>query len=155
VKVATFAPPNGHAIQSIRKMAVLMILQGSAEAALGLSFTTLAIFAAAGRIPLSLEGAPAEAMASLVLAGPGLLAVGGLKIAGGVRNHSYRGKRLGIVALASGAFSVLTCACGPTAIALLVYGLRLHAHPRVERAFQMGEQGFSSEWIQSFLGERA
>ena len=155
MKIARFPPANGGSVQAVRKMAAFMILQGSLEATLGLAFTALALFASTGRIPLSLEGAPAEAMAALVLAGPGLLAVGGLKIAAGIRNHSYRGKLLGIVALASGSLSVLTCACGPTAIALLIYGLRLQAHPRVQRAFRMGEQGFSPEWIQSFLGGRA
>ena len=137
-------PATGSVVQRVRKMAVLMILQGSLEATLGLAFTALAMFSLSGWVPLSLEGSPAEFMAALVLAGPGMLGAGGLKIAAG--------KLLGVVALASGSLSVLTCACGPTAVALLVYGLRLHAHPRVEKAFQMGEQGFSPEWIQSFLG---
>ena len=152
MKVLAFSPATG-VVRRVRRLATLMIVQGAVEATLGLAFTGLVVFSSAGFIPISLAGSPAEAMAALVLAGPGLLAAGGLKIAAGVRNHSYRGKRLAIVALASGSLSVLTCVCGPTAIALLVFGLRLHAHPRVERAFQMGEQGFSPEWIQSFLGE--
>jgi hypothetical protein len=155
VKVAGFPPAGGRAVQAVRKLGTFMILQGSLEATLGLAFSALALFASVGWVPLSLEGAPAEAMAALVLAGPGLLAVGGLKIAAGIRNQSYRGRLLGILALASGSLSVLACACGPTAIALLIYGLRLHSHAQVERAFRMGEQGFSPEWIQSFLGQRA
>lgn len=131
-----------------------MILQGSFEATLGLLFTTFAAFLASGRVPFSLSGVPAEHMTGLAVVGPGLLAAGGLKVFAGVRNHSYRGRLLGIVAMASGSLSVLTCLLAPTALALLLYGLKVYGHPQVERAFLMGEQGFSPEWIRAFLGGR-
>lgn len=140
------------AVRRVRKMAVLLILQGAFEATLGLAFTVFAVFLLSGRAALTLEGSPAEVMTALVLGGPGMLGAGGLKIAGGIRNYSYRGKLLGILALASGGVSVLTCVCAPTAVALLVYGLKLYGQPQVERAFLMGEQGSSPEWIQAFLG---
>jgi hypothetical protein len=72
-----------------------------------------------------------------------------LKVIGGIRNLKYRGRTLGIVALASSAVSIFTCYCALTGIGLLIYGLVVYFNNDVRQAFEMGERGASPEEIKA------
>jgi hypothetical protein len=139
----------------VQTVAVLLIVQGSLEIALGLMLSGAGLMLAAGwtGAPFALRDLPVEGAAAFVVLGPMLLLAGGLKLAFGIRNHSFRGRLGGIVALASGALALPSCCCAPTALGLLAYGLRVYSSPEARRAFQMGEQGLSPEWILA-SGER-
>lgn len=130
---------------------MLLVVQGALEVAFGLALTGLAVFVGSGRTGLPLATVPAEAAAAAVFFGPALLLAGALKVAAGARNLRYRSRRLGILALASGALSMFTCWCAPSALALLIAGLFAYTRPAAARAFQMGEQGLSREWIEASL----
>jgi hypothetical protein len=76
-----------------------------------------------------------------------------LHVTAGLRNYCFRGRTLGIVALACGMLTVLTCYCFPTAAALGVYGLIVYLNPEVSEAFRMGEAGRdSAEIVAAFRG---
>jgi hypothetical protein len=115
-------------VHPIRRVAVLLMIQGLAEIVLGLVYGAFVISArrdeavALGLVPREMVGV-VTVLAALLVAG------GLLKLAAGIRNHAYRDRTLGLVALASSVVSLPTCVCAPTGIALLAYGLRVYARP--------------------------
>jgi hypothetical protein len=113
-------------VNPIRRVAILLVVQGVGEAALGLVYLSFVL--SAGRAPAAavLPAGMAGTVTGLALV---LLAAAALKITAGLSNHSYRNRPLGLVALASGVVSLLTCACAPTGLALLVHGLRVYSRP--------------------------
>jgi hypothetical protein len=142
----------------IKVVAILMIVQGALETIMG------AFFAIMGPLMFGLTkwtstlpgGSPpppdfnlsAGLISGIYLAlGLPVLAVGIFRIIAGIRNLKYRGRVMGIVALALGAVSFMTCYCMPTSIALLVYGLITYLDEQSKRAFALGEQGQAPEAI--------
>lgn len=79
--------------------------------------------------------------------GTGFLLCGGLSVFAGARNLGYRNRVLGIVALAIGFVPVFTCWCAPTAIGVGVYGLIVLLNSDVAIAFQLREQGCTTDQI--------
>ena len=75
------------------------------------------------------------------------LAAALLHVVAGLRNYRFRGRILGIVALAAGMVTLFTCYCLPTAVALGVYGLIVYLNGEVSDAFRMAEAGQSAEQI--------
>ena len=75
----------------------------------------------------------------LILQGSLELAValigGALKLGAGRRNRALKDRGLGIAALLSGLVSLGTCYCFPSALVLLIWGLRVYSDPEVRRAF--------------------
>src|SRR5262249_42454511 len=57
-----------------------------------------------------------------------VLACGALGAFAGIRLIMYRNRVLGLVALFTNVFVLLTCYCAPTAIAMMVYGLIVLFH---------------------------
>ena len=135
----------------IPTIAVLLIVHGAVDLLIGLALSGLAAWVATGRTPLPLASLPAEPTVGVLVFGPALLAAGTLKIAAGAANYAYRRPRLGLVALASCVVSTASCVVAPLSLALLVFGLLVYRHPRAERAFLMGKQGLSREWIAASL----
>jgi hypothetical protein len=133
-------------LRHVSTVAILLILQGACDLAFGLALCGLAVVGA-GALPR--DALPLESRAAAIVFGPALLATAGLKIWAGIRNHQYRSRLAGIVALASCVLSLANCLCTPLALPLLVWGLVVYRHPEAERAFLMGEQGLSREWIQA------
>ena len=132
---------------------MLLLVQGAIDLAFGLALTALAV-ASLGSLPIPADLIPAESRVAVIVFGPVLLAVGGLKVYAGTRNYRYRGRLLGLVALASCVLSLANCLTAPLAVPLLIFGLVVYRHPDAERAFVMGEQGLSREWIQARSGRR-
>jgi len=135
----------------ITTIAVLLIVQGAFDIVLGLALSGVAVYVAGGGTGLPLESFPAESTIGVIVFGPALLAAGGLKVYAGIRNYAYRGPLLGIVALASCAVSMANCPLAVLSFALMVFGLRVYRHRDSERAFLMGRQGLSREWIGASL----
>ena len=137
----------------IKVVAILMIVQGALEVIMG------GFFAAMGPVmfglmrwaspstsgtsgPSSPEFWSAGVVSGLyLLMGLPVLLVGIFRIVAGLRNLSYRNRTMGIVALAAGAVSLMTCYCLPTSIGLMVYGLIVYLDQQSQRAFALGEQG--------------
>ena len=148
--------------KNVPVVAILMIVQGVLEMLMGLLYVLIGpmlfgFLSLAGPPPSSSAGGPtpAETMGimSAVYIAMGLpaLIAGVLKVVAAIKNLKYRGRTLGIVALASGAVTVVTCYCMPTAIALMVFGLIVYLNEESVRAFAMGEEGRSPEEIKAEL----
>jgi hypothetical protein len=138
----------------VSTIAALLVVLGTHDALMGLCLCGAAAFLAAGGSGRPLERLPAESRVAVLVFGPLLAAVGALKITAGLRNYRYRGERLGLAALASCVASALVCYCAPLALGLLGYGLYVYTRPEVERAFLMGRQGLSREWIRASADSR-
>ncbi len=146
-------------VRQVPVVAVLSIVQGALEclagvfyAAMGPMMRTILENVARQQPEARTElptGFAAGMTAFYVAGGLVVLAVGVLRIVAGIRGLSYRGRVLGIVSLAAGLLSVLTCYCLPTSLALAVYGLIVYLNADVARAFEMGEQGASKAEVQA------
>jgi hypothetical protein len=146
-------------VHHVRTVAILMIVQGSLEllAAAGLVVMAVLIPATLGQMPHQAEmpNQPAIWIMPVVyggLAAAALLA-SVLHLVAGFRNYRFRGRTLGIVALACGMLTIATCYCLPTAAALGVYGLIVYLNQEAAEAFRMGQSGREpSEILATFLG---
>jgi hypothetical protein len=132
-------------------IAVLLIVQGALDLVFGLALSGVAAYVARGGTGLPLERFPAEPVIAVIVFGPALMAAGALKVAAGIRNYGYRSPLLGIVALGSCVVSMANCPLAVLPLALMIYGLRVYRHRDSERAFLMGKQGLSREWIAASL----
>jgi hypothetical protein len=154
-------------VKHVPTVAILLVIQGALEVCAGLFASLYAlVYGALAFVPWSEQveadpnQLPAETL-SAILGGAGLVflliafgitALGSLKIVAGIFNFRYRKRTLGLVALMSAFGSLLTCYCGPTGIALAAYGLFVYLDRAVTKAFDLGEQGLSSDDIlRSFL----
>ncbi len=101
----------------VRALAILMVVQGALDLVMACFLGVMAVVI--GPLMSQAEapragGPPPEQMSWLVIIIYGgmaaaMLVVALLHIVAGVQNWRFRGRVLGIVALASGAFSLLTC----------------------------------------------
>ena len=151
-----YSPPSGYSlpprrpglVKHVRVLAILMIIQGALECLLGLLVLSVGPLAITGALPKDPSGPP-PVIIGVFAVGLGLLllASGGLLIFAGIKNRRYRSRTLGLVALGAGAVSIITIYCAPTAIGLLIYGLVVYLNGDVRRAFELGEQGATSDQI--------
>jgi hypothetical protein len=146
-------------VHHVRVVAIMMIVQAALELLAAAGLGALAVFMPVvfrqmqnqpgmpnqpgiWILPLVYGGMAAAALISAVL-----------HLVAGLRNYRFRGRTLGIVALACGMLSVFTCYCLPTAVAIAVYGLIVYLNPEASHAFRMGEAGSKpTEIIATFLG---
>jgi hypothetical protein len=130
-------------------VAMLLLVQGGLELAFGLF--CLAFSALTFVLPAeAMGGIDATVMAIMMgVLGVTGVACGGLRIAAGLANWSYRRRMLGITALGIGLISMFTGYCAPTAIALAIYGLIVYVNESVVAAFELGSQGRSKAEIQA------
>jgi hypothetical protein len=141
-------------LRRVSTIAALLVVQGAHDATLGLALCGFGAFVAAGGSGLALQGLPGESRVAVAVFGPLLTLAGALKITAGLQNLRYRGERLGIAAFASCVVSACLCYCTPFALVLMAWGLYAYTRPDVQRAFLMGRQGLSREWIEA-SSERA
>jgi hypothetical protein len=146
--------------RQITVVAILMIVQGSLEILCGIFLAAMGpammVMMKSAPPPSSGAAPPPEEMMTMmsgVYIGMGVvgLIIGVLKIVAGIRNLKYRGRTLGIVALASGAVAIATCYCFPTGLGLLIYGLIVYVNSSSGKAFELGEQGMSPSEIKQTL----
>jgi hypothetical protein len=144
-------------VKHVTVIAILMIVQGALETLMGLGLVAMG-----GLFPVMMQmemqdvdpppEMPPEAMSWILLVvygGLGVLTLiaAGLHIVAGIRNYSFRGRVLGMVALGGGMVTMFTCYCAPTAVALGVYGLVTYLNPEVAQAFALRESGKTREEI--------
>ncbi len=152
-------------VTNIPVIAVLLIVQGIMEALMGVLYVAMgpAMFALLKFAPPPSSsaggGPPPDAVfgilsAVYIVIGVLVLVAGGLKIFAGVKNMKFRSRTLGIVALSSGALTILSCYCLPTALALMVFGLVVYLNDESTRAFQMGEEGTPPDEIKAAFLKR-
>ncbi len=149
-------------VRHVRVVAILMIVQGALELLAAVGLGAMAVY-----MPIVIRqmqqlqkqpvmaNQPAIWIVPLVYGGIAAvaLAAGVLHLVAGVRNYRFRGRTLGIVALACGMLTILTCYCLPTAVALAVYGLIVYLNREVSEAFRMGEAGSEpAEIVATLLG---
>lgn len=149
-------------LRQLPVLGVLMIVQGTLVLLMGLGLIALGVFMPQfmeAQMAQEMQGqSAAEASAAVESArtimlvmyggfGVVLAIVGGLGIYAGIRIISYRGRVLGIVALSVGFVPVITCYCAPTGIALGIYGLIVLLNSDVVLAFQLKEQGCTTDQV--------
>ncbi len=141
-------------VNQVTVVSILMIVQGALAILMGLVFVGYgavfgALFAGAKDSPFDGPNEPSMWIMVGVFAGLSLppLVSGILQVSAGIRNLSYRGHTLGIVALFSGLGQILTFYCLPTAIGLMIYGLIIYFNASVKRAFALGEEGYTKSQI--------
>lgn len=135
-----------------------MIVQGFLEAGMGLvyigmAFVAPAIFEQAQMQQQGQPGLPPGFVGIMTgvyggMGAAGILA-GVLRVVAGFRNIRYRGRVFGIVSMIVGLLSIGTCYCSLTSVGLLIYGLIVYLNLEVIQAFQLGEQGVSSDEIKA------
>ena len=149
-------------VNHVMPLSILMIVQGSLSALCGLGVGAMAfVMPALIKFQAGMPQRPAmppqqmppemEWIMVAMYGGAGviLLGTGILGIWGGIRIMKFRGRTLGIVALSTGLLGIFGCYCFPTAIALFIYGLIVLLNPQVKQAFEMGEQGRTSDEIRN------
>jgi hypothetical protein len=145
-------------VNHVRAVAILMILQGVLDLVMACVLGAMA--ALMGHLIFHQEmqqhppnGGPSpEQMFSIFTVMYGVmavvvLAVAALHIVAGVQNLRFRGRTLGIVALASGVLTFFTFWCLPTALGLAIYGLIVYLNRSVSEAFRMSKAGCSYDKI--------
>ena len=151
-------PTQRGLVRHVLPVAILMIVQGAVE----LLFA-IVMLAAAVMVPMMMpddfgaaEGPPVP-LKWIMLGTYGVMGLGGLvpgvlHVVGGIFGLRYKRRMLGVVALAVGMASVFTCYCGPTAIALGIYGLVTYLNPSVIAAFALGDAGVPAADIRARFG---
>lgn len=143
------ATGNSSTIVKVKVLAILMIVQGALEALLGLMLAGVGVFFYfAGQQMFAAQqraggGPPPPAWIFLIYLPVGLvlLAVAGIRIYAGIRNLSFKGRTLGIIAISCGLATSLTMYCAPTSIGLMIYGLIVYLDGNVAQAFKDVEAG--------------
>jgi hypothetical protein len=143
-------------VSHVRAVAILMLIQGALELVAGFGFGVMAVvmpqvIARDMRHAANPPHLPPH-FSWIFTAEFGVMAAAALvpamlHIVAGLQNYRFRGRTLGIVALAAGMATFFTCFCLPTAIALGVYGLIVYLNASVSEAFCMGEAGCSSNEV--------
>ncbi len=106
-------------VRQVPVVATLLLMEGVLEECLGLLLAMWWEFS-------WLNVAFIMAVASLAI----------LKMIAGIRNRTFRNRRLGLAALGSAILSMATFFCLPTALLLALYGFVIYLHPSVSRAFR-------------------
>ena len=150
-------------VRHVRTVAILMITQGVMEFLASVGLAVLAVFmptlvtlgSPPGSSPPPLQEAGVLRVACFIYGGMAIAALVAavLHIAAGIRNYRFRGRRLGIVALAGGTLSLFTFYCLPTAIGLGIWGLIVYLDDEVREAFRMGEAGQTASEIFAVSGQ--
>ncbi len=148
-------------VGQIAIVGVLMIIQGVFDAIAGIAIGFYAFFMP--RFMMELEKnaqaqgqpgpqLPADFEMWMMIGGGVFSAVitllGVLTILAGVRVIQHRSRIFDIIVLCCGVFTVATCYCLPTSIALAVYGLIVLLSAPVELAFRLRSQGFDTATVQ-------
>lgn len=149
------APSRG-LVRHVMPVAILMIIQGALETMFAILVLTAAVVLPRVLADVDNEQAPAGVRWLMMIAygvmGAGGLLAGILHLAGGISGLMFRRRMLGVVALAAGMASIFTCYCGPTAIALGIYGLITYLNPAVISAFALGDAGVPAAEIRARYG---
>jgi hypothetical protein len=155
VPEGAFPHPAG-LVRHVRVVAILMIVQGSLELGMAILIGVFTLFMpqmmAQATASHPQDSLPPEAFLQIMTFTYGGMAAATfvaalLHIIAGVRNYRFRGKVFGIVAMACGVVTALSCYCLPTAVGLGVYGLIVYLNEGVAEAFRMGQSGFTSTQI--------
>jgi hypothetical protein len=151
------ARSGGGMARQIPAVAILLMVQGGLEMLMGgilaLTGGTFAVLVVQQQgQPGGANAPPGPPFGWLMVAvyavmGIGTFGVAALKLFAGWQNYSFRGRRWGIAALASGALSIVTCYCFPTGLALMIYGLIVYLNAEAAWAFSLGDQGLTREQV--------
>ncbi len=132
-------------VHQVRTVSILMIIQGSLTALVGLLYAALgpAMFALMQAQSSRTANPADETVLRLMLVfylvmGLALVVVGALNIFAGIRCLSFRGRTFAIVALFGNILPVFTGYCAPTSIGMLIYGLIVLFNGEVAAAFAAG-----------------
>jgi hypothetical protein len=147
---------NSSILTQQRVVAILMIIQGAMSVLIGLFYAAAAVLVptliAADLQRQNPNGPNMEQAQWILVAVYGTMGLcgilpGSLQIYAGIQNLWLRGHMLGVVAIASGALTLGTCYCIPTALALMIYGLIIYLHSTTKRAFALAQEGQTFDMI--------
>lgn len=153
-----YAPPDTGfgSVNQVRILAVLNGVQGVLELPMGLMTASMGvILPTLMKVEQQNNPRPGQAPEEFLWMMTGIyLAIGIPTIIGGIlrivaawSNFHFKRRTLGILSVCFGMVSVFSCYCAPTGIGLLIYGLILLLNPAVKHAFEMGDQGQTSDQI--------
>jgi hypothetical protein len=126
-----FFPRPAGLVRHVRVVAILMIVQGAFELGMAVLLSVFAVIMpqmmAEATTMRSQDSLPPDMFFRVMTFTYGGMAVATfvaalLHVIASVRNFRFRGKVFGIVAMACGVLSALSCYCLPTAVGLGVYG---------------------------------
>jgi hypothetical protein len=140
-------------IDHVPIVAVLLMIQGGLEILLALCGGAFVLVTFIG--PEKEFGAMRGLAIVFAVVSATALMAGVLRIVAGVLNLRFRGRSLGIAALAAGLLTLVTCYCAASGIALAIYGLIVYLNEPVGLAFGMGECGRTAAEIRSAFPPRA
>ena len=86
-----------------------------------------------------------------IIVGGLTLLFGMFRIVAGIRNYSFRGRTLMMIALLGGLVSIGTFYCAIFTIGAAVYGMILMLHPAIKKGYELGSSGMKSEEIFAFF----
>lgn len=157
-------PSGSGMVRQVPVVAILMIVQGALEAVVALMLLIGAVvIPSIIRAGAMQQGGPVGPpppeeftwfMTFMYGAfGVVMMVTAGLHVIAGIRNYSYRGRVMGIVALITGMVTTLiSCYCAPTAIAVGVYGLVCYMNTEVIQAFELGRRGKTRQEVGDSFG---
>ncbi len=138
--------------RQIKIVAILLMVEGGLESLMGIFLCVMGpvMMAILNSAPPPSSGSapPPEWLGGIYIAmGVATLLGGVIKVIGGIRNVSFKGRTLGFIALGSGILSFASCYCIPFALGLGIYGIIVYVNEKSAQAFQMGESGMPPDQI--------
>lgn len=152
--------PPGHRprglVGHVRVLGILMIVQGILDIIMGVFLGVMAgVFPFMATLNPNQPPPPPGMIPTMIAIYGGMAAVGlicgVLNCWAGVQMTRFRQRTLGIAAVSVGAAAIMTCYCGFTAIALLIYGLIVLLDSSVKQAFEFGVQGYKPDQIDAMF----
>ncbi len=152
--------PEGQRVRGmvghVRVLGILMIVQGILVLIMAVFLGVMAgVFPFLSTINPNQPPPPPGMIPMMIGIYGGMAAVGlicgVLNCWGGLQVMRFRQRTLGIIAVSAGATAILTCYCGFTAVALLVYGLIVLLDSSVKQAFEFGQQGYKPDQIDAMF----
>src|SRR5262245_55124047 len=115
-------------MRQVWTLAICQIVQGALEGVWGLVFAIS---------PADSPNGDATVVIALFVAGLLISLLGLCRIGVGIANLFLRGRVAGMAVLCVGLLSSLSCCCGPSSLALCLYGLIQYGDPEVRRLFAL------------------
>lgn len=137
-------------VNQITIVAILQIVQGGFECLMALMLLGFTIFFSVGISGEEIDISEGEVYMLLAIYG-GLfvlvLASAIFRIVTGVACLKFKWRIPTVISLSAGFITLMTCYCGPTAIALGIYGIIVLLSPPAAKAFRMRQNGMTVQEI--------
>lgn len=156
---------GGGYVRQVKPLCICMMVQGVLEIAIGLLYVGLGfgmpqLMQFQGQAQNQMPAEQMQMMQTMFVAVYGVMGgfamlAGFIRFMSGFRGLTFRSYRLGVASHFVGLFSLTTCYCLPTALALCVWGCIVYFTSEVKHAFRMRAEGHEPADIEmQFSGYR-